>query len=175
MRASSFLSIRKAPGLSSGSPLAWNLIFQIFWRVFSTSFRSSAGGYSRISEICMETVKLSEHTDKLVKAYSQGMKQRLGIAASLLGEPGIIILDEPTNGLDPGGIVEIREVIKNITKDHGITVFLSSHLLKEVEQMCTRVAIISKGKLAVEGEVETLLKSDKDVRTLEEYFLKYIV
>ena len=81
------------------------------------------------------------------------MKQRLGIAQALLCDPELIVLDEPTNGLDPQGMKEVRELIARLSKDHGMTVFLSSHLLNEVEQVATRMAIINKGKLIVQGSV----------------------
>ena len=87
------------------------------------------------------------------------MKQRLGIAQALLCDPELIVLDEPTNGLDPQGMKEVRELIARLSKDHGMTVFLSSHLLNEVEQVATRMAIINKGKLIVQGSVDELLRS----------------
>jgi|APSaa5957512622_1039677.scaffolds.fasta_scaffold77050_2 ABC-2 type transport system ATP-binding protein len=132
--------------------------------------KAEAGG--QIIEL-LNLVKLSENSQKPVKGFSQGMRQRLGIAAALLGRPEVIILDEPTNGLDPSGINEMRQLIKEIAEERNITVFLSSHMLKEVEQICTRVGIINQGQLVAEGDIESLLKGDKDVHTLEEYFLKY--
>lgn len=126
----------------------------------------------QITEL-LSLVKLSQNSQKPVKGFSQGMRQRLGIAAALLGRPEIVILDEPTNGLDPSGINEMRQLIKEIAEERNITVFLSSHMLKEVEQICTRVGIINQGQLVAEGDIEFLLKGDKDVHTLEEYFLKY--
>ena len=132
----------------------------------------SVDASAQISEL-LDLVKLSGDRDKRVKGFSQGMRQRLGIAAALLGHPEVIILDEPTNGLDPSGINEMRQLIKTIADERNITVFLSSHLLKEVEQICTRVAIINKGKLIAVGDIQTLLQGDKEVHSLEEYFLKY--
>ncbi|WP_079477897.1 ABC transporter ATP-binding protein [Halobacillus salinus] len=110
---------------------------------------------SRIDEV-LAIVRLTKDADRPVKQYSLGMKQRLGIAASLLGDPELLILDEPTNGLDPSGIQEIRELIKTMPEKYGITVLISSHLLSEMEQMATRVGIISRGELIYQGDMETL-------------------
>lgn len=103
-------------------------------------------------------VGLAERAYDKVKTYSHGMKQRLGIAQALLTDPELILLDEPTNGLDPQGMKEVRELITKLSTERGITVFLSSHLLHEVEQVATRMAIINKGEMAVQGSVEELLK-----------------
>ena len=102
--------------------------------------------------------RIAEVLDK-VRTYSLGMKQRLAIAAALLNNPQIIFLDEPTNGLDPAGTVEIRELISQLGAS-GHTIFISSHLLHEVEQMCTEVAIINHGKMVTEGRVTGLLRRD---------------
>ncbi|MBN2010881.1 ABC transporter ATP-binding protein [candidate division KSB1 bacterium] len=104
----------------------------------------------------LKLVDLSDRASSKVKTYSQGMKQRLGIAQALLGKPEFIILDEPTTGLDPQGMIDIRLLIKRLSSE-GITVMLSSHLLHEVEQICNRMAIINHGKLIVQGDVRTLL------------------
>ncbi|HEX9122360.1 MAG TPA: ABC transporter ATP-binding protein [Actinomycetota bacterium] len=93
---------------------------------------------------------LSDAATKRVKAYSQGMRQRLGIAMALLGDPEILVLDEPTNGLDPAGMREIRQLLRRLA-DEGTTVFVSSHLLGEVEAMCDRVGVLSRGRLVAEG------------------------
>lgn len=106
----------------------------------------------------LEVVGLAERALDKVKTFSHGMKQRLGIAQALLCDPKLIMLDEPTNGLDPQGMKEVRELIQQLTKERGITVFLSSHLLNEVEQVATRMAIINKGTMIVQGKVEDLLK-----------------
>ena len=98
---------------------------------------------------------LDEVADRKVKTYSRGMRQRLGLAAAMLGRPPLLIIDEPTNGLDPAGIREIRELLRGLAAD-GTTVFLSSHLLAEVEQMCDRVAVIVRGRLVDEGPPGTL-------------------
>lgn len=110
----------------------------------------------RIIEV-LKIVDLSARAKDKVKTYSLGMKQRLAIAAALLNKPRIIFLDEPTNGLDPAGTVEMRELIKRLGAT-GHTIFLSSHQLHEVEQVCDEVAIISQGKLLAQGQVDTLLQ-----------------
>ncbi len=93
---------------------------------------------------------------KLVKAYSLGMKQRLALAMALMPEPALLILDEPTNGLDPEGILDVRELISNLPKKMSMTVFLSSHLLSEVEQVATHIGIVNCGKLLFEGSLNQL-------------------
>lgn len=112
---------------------------------------------SRIPKV-LEIVGLAKRGKDKVKHYSQGMKQRLGIAQALLCNPRLLILDEPTNGLDPRGMKEVRELIKKLSKN-GITVLLSSHILHEVEQVCTTMAIINSGKLIKSGKVDELLKT----------------
>ncbi len=109
----------------------------------------------RIEEV-LRIVRLSKEAKRPVKGFSLGMKQRLGIAAALLGNPELLILDEPTNGLDPSGILEIRELIKSMPKEHGMTILVSSHLLSEIDQMATQVGIISKGKMIFQDSIETL-------------------
>ncbi|HZD80978.1 MAG TPA: ABC transporter ATP-binding protein [Actinomycetota bacterium] len=118
------------------------------------AFARAGGGdvrdrLSRIDEV-LELTGLSGAAGKRVKAYSQGMRQRLGIALALLGEPEMLVLDEPTNGLDPSGMREIRRLLRRLA-DHGTTVFVSSHLLSEVEAMCDRVGVLSRGRLVAEG------------------------
>lgn len=108
-------------------------------------------------ELLLAQVGLVQRADQRVKGYSTGMKQRLGLAAALLTDPDLLILDEPTNGLDPSGMHEIRAFIRSQADDHGKTVFLSSHLLGEVEQVCDRVAIINMGEIVREGAVRDLL------------------
>jgi ABC-2 type transport system ATP-binding protein len=117
--------------------------------------RLIAGKRQRIAEV-LRIVRLEEAADRLVKGYSTGMKQRLGLGLALLGEPELLILDEPTNGLDPAGIREMREFIRRLPQEHGITVFLSSHLLGEVEQMATHIGIIDKGRLLFQGTPDEL-------------------
>ena len=106
---------------------------------------------------------LSERADSKVKTFSQGMKQRLGIAVALIHDPSLIILDEPTNGLDPQGIADTRELIKNLSYEHGKTVLVSSHLLSEIELIANRILIIHKGKKIVESTSKQLLDPSKTI------------
>ena len=110
---------------------------------------------SKIDEV-LELVDLTAHKRQKAKQYSLGMKQRLAIAMALLSEPELLFLDEPVNGLDPNGIVEIRKLLVKINKEKGVTIFVSSHLLSEIEKMCTHIGIISKGVLKYEGTMEDL-------------------
>ncbi|MEC0245307.1 ABC transporter ATP-binding protein [Paenibacillus chitinolyticus] len=109
----------------------------------------------RIDEV-LAIVRLTKEAKRPVKGYSLGMKQRLGIAAALLGSPELLVLDEPTNGLDPSGILEIRELIKSMPQQYGVTVLVSSHLLSEVDQMASRVGIIRGGSMIFEDTIESL-------------------
>ena len=118
--------------------------------------RITGGPVARIAEV-LDIVQLTKDAKRAVKGYSLGMKQRLGIAAALLNNPELLILDEPTNGLDPSGIQEIRELIKNMPRQFGITVLVSSHLLSEVEQMAEKVGIIREGELVFQGRMEELV------------------
>ncbi|MCP5094431.1 MAG: ABC transporter ATP-binding protein [Chloroflexi bacterium] len=121
----------------------------------------SSVGQKRIAEV-LDLVSMTDAAHRKIKTYSTGMKQRLGLAAALLHQPDLIILDEPTNGLDPAGMREVRELIRQLA-DAGITVFLSSHLLHEVEQVCDRIAVINKGKIVIQGRVDALLRQQKQV------------
>ncbi len=114
------------------------------------------GAEGRIPEIA-RLVSLEERLDEKVSTYSLGMRQRLGIAQALLGNPDLLILDEPANGLDPAGIREIRHLVRALAEDRGIGVFISSHLLAEIELMCDRVAIIHRGRTLATGPVRELL------------------
>ena len=109
----------------------------------------------------LERVGLADRAADPVKTYSHGMNQRLGLALILLNDPELVILDEPTTGLDPQGMKEVRELIMELARDRGVTVFLSSHLLYEVELIANRMAIIHQGKLRVEGSVQDLLKREE--------------
>jgi len=111
-------------------------------------------------EPLLHRVGIAYAADKRVSGFSLGMKQRLGIGCALVGAPEAIVLDEPTNGLDPDGIHEIRSLVVDLAKHDGITVLLSSHLLDEVERVCDRVAILRSGRLAAEGNVADLLDGD---------------
>ena len=112
----------------------------------------------------LEQVGMAGRADRRVQGYSTGMKQRLGLAAALLNDPDLVILDEPTNGLDPAGIQDVRHFIRNLAEKQGKTVFLSSHLLSEVEQVCDQVGIISNGRLVQTGNVAELLSSQAVIR-----------
>lgn len=116
----------------------------------------------RIDEV-LELVGLYEWANDKVKTFSHGMKQRLGIAQALLSNPELIILDEPTSGLDPQGMKEVRELIVRLSREKNITIFLSSHLLYEIEQVANRMAIINKGNLMVQGDVKSLLRDIREI------------
>ena len=111
---------------------------------------------SGIDEV-LDVVGLGDRKKDRVKHYSTGMRQRLGLASVLLGDPELVVLDEPTAGLDPAGTHQFREVIRAIASERGHTVFMSSHLLSEVQQTCDRVAIINKGRTLVQGPLRDLL------------------
>lgn len=115
----------------------------------------------------LRIVRLENQKDKKAEQYSLGMKQRLGIAMALLAFPKLLILDEPTNGLDPAGIGEIRELIKSLPARYGITVLLSSHMLTEIDQIATSVGIISDGNLLFQGSMETLRKKGRSAILLK--------
>ncbi len=118
-------------------------------------------GQDRIDQV-LDQVGMTSAADRKIKTYSTGMKQRLGLAAALLHRPSLIILDEPTNGLDPAGMREVRNLIGSLA-DNGATVFLSSHLLHEVEQVCDRIAVINHGQIVTQGSVDELLRSQEMV------------
>ena len=109
----------------------------------------------------LERVGLSERANKKVDTYSQGMRQRLGVARALLNEPELLVLDEPTNGLDPAGMVEFRELVRALVEGEGRTVFISSHLLDEIQKMCDHVAIVNHGRVVVQGSVRSLIEGGK--------------
>ena len=125
--------------------------------------RTMGRGRERIDAL-LEQVGLAKDGGRKVKGYSTGMRQRLGVAAALLGDPDLIILDEPANGLDAAGIQEMRVLIRSLAEEHGKTVFLSSHLLHEVQQLCDRVAIISSGTMIHESRIADLLRHDSGYR-----------
>lgn len=114
----------------------------------------------------LDVVGMSAFAKRKTKTYSTGMKQRLGVAAALLNDPELLILDEPTSGLDPKGIQEMRTMFQHLVQNEGKTVFLSSHLLHEVEQSCDRVAIIQNGSLLREGAVSEMLGNESIVRII---------
>ena len=113
---------------------------------------------SRVDEV-LDIVGLRPRAKSIVRTYSLGMKQRLGIAQALLHKPDLIVLDEPTNGLDPQGQKEIRDLIKSLNLDNNITILISSHILYEIEQIANRMVIIDKGKALVEGSVQDLVNA----------------
>ncbi len=118
--------------------------------------RRLLGLSKRAIDEALEAVDLMPVGGRLVRNYSSGMKQRLGLALALLGNPELLLLDEPTNGLDPAGIHEVRSLVRDLPGRSGVTVFLSSHQLAEVEQVATHLAIISRGRLKFEGTREAL-------------------
>lgn len=121
-------------------------------------------------EKVLKIVRLNGQGKKKVSAYSLGMKQRLGLAAALLNFPKLLILDEPTNGLDPAGIQEMRELIRSLPEKYGMTVIISSHLLSEIDQIVDDIGIIVNGKLKYQGSLGRLHEQDT-TKTLEEIFL----
>lgn len=145
-----------------------------FWRYLSgrrnlEAFARAAGPpadrrarLARVPEV-MRLVGLEAAMNKKVKAYSQGMRQRLGIGLALLGEPEVLVLDEPTNGLDPQGMREVRTLLRRLA-DEGTTVFVSSHLLADVEAMCDRVGVLAHGRLVAEGPPAALRSTTDRLR-----------
>ena len=123
------------------------------------------GRRGRLADVdrLLDLVDLGKRADSKYATYSLGMKQRLGIACALLGDPELVFLDEPTNGLDPAGVVEVRELIRDLGKE-GRTVVLSSHLLSETELVCDNVAVLSRGKLIVQGSIQELLRQHDGFR-----------
>lgn len=116
---------------------------------------------NRVGEV-LEMVGLAGKTREKVKTYSLGMRQRLGIACALVNRPRLVFLDEPTNGLDPQGMKEVREMISQLTVEQDITFFVTTHQLHEVEQICNRVGILKEGCLIAQSEVRELLRSDHE-------------
>ena len=124
---------------------------------------------ARIDEL-LALVQLGERGADQVKTYSLGMKQRLGIAQALLARPKLLMLDEPVNGLDPAGMKQVRELIVTLRDEEGLTVFVSSHLLHDVEQLCDRIGIIQDGTKIIEGPVADLVQEGEG---LEDAFLRH--
>lgn len=116
----------------------------------------------RVDEV-LEMVGMTYAKNKKVSGYSLGMKQRLGIARAFLNNPNIVILDEPTNGLDPQGIKEIRELVQNLSVKYKVTFMISSHILSEIQAVCNRIGIIKKGRLLVQGYIDELLDTDEEI------------
>ena len=125
----------------------------------------------RIDEV-IEIVGLKDRANEAVKKYSLGMKQRLGLALTLLHKPRVLVLDEPTNGLDPAGIKQLRDILKNISHKDGVAIFVSSHILAEMQQMCDKVAVLNNGKIVKIEEIsntkeEKIEKVEIKARNLE--------
>ena len=139
-------SLIETPSLYGHLTAAENL--EVYREVYGAS-------KSRIPEV-LKTVGLEDAGSKTTKKFSLGMKQRLAIALALLPNPELLILDEPANGLDPAGIIELRELLKTLNKTHGMTILISSHLLSEVEKMVSHVGIIVKGKMLFQGRLAEL-------------------
>jgi ABC-2 type transport system ATP-binding protein len=118
---------------------------------------------NRIEEL-LEKVGLSEHKNERVQGFSKGMLQRLGLAQSILGEPDILLLDEPGSGLDPQGIIDFRNLILEENKKRKVTIFLNSHRLLEAEKICTRIGILQKGKLISSGSIDNLTKGKNQIK-----------
>lgn len=131
--------------------------------------RLAGNGAERNVDSVLELVGLADKAHEKVSRYSLGMKQRLGLAQALVGNPELLLLDEPANGLDPRGIRDIRRLILRLAEERKVTILLSSHLLHEVQQMCHRVAIIDRGKLVLCGPVSELSQS---TASLEELFIQ---
>jgi ABC-2 type transport system ATP-binding protein len=145
----------ESPGLNPGLTGLQNV------RVFA----DLAGIGAARCETVLKEMGLGSRGDELVRGYSLGMRQRLGLAIALLRDPEILVLDEPANGLDPAGIREIRQLIRRLGQE-GRTVFLSSHLLDEVEQVCDHIAIVSRGRTVASGTVEDVLRGGASNTTL---------
>ncbi len=131
-------------------------------QVLQTIYRCPS---QRIHEV-LQLVDLANTGHKKAGQFSLGMKQRLAIAMTLLHRPSLLILDEPTNGLDPNGIIEMRELLKTINREQGITILISSHLLPEIEKLSTHIGIIHKGKLLFQDTLETLMRSTQQAPVL---------
>lgn len=132
-----------------------------------TIFANLYGASKERVEEVLKMVGLDRNDKKKVKNYSMGMKQRLSIARAFLNDPDIIILDEPTNGLDPAGVIEIENLITMLAKEEEKTFIITSHMLNQVEKMCNRVGIISDGVILTEGKVETLLDTNTEQYTID--------
>ncbi len=133
-------------------------------------YRTLLGVPKKNIDEVLRIVRLDRQKRKKTSAFSLGMKQRLGLASALLAFPKLLILDEPTNGLDPAGIQEMRELIRSLPKKYGMTVIVSSHLLSEMDQLAEDVGIIANGRMKYQGELSRLHETDRS-KTLEEIFL----
>ena len=151
---------------------------QINWREDLDVIRRILGLPKESVEDALQLVGLAEFGDRLAKKYSLGMKQRLGLAGALLGRPPILILDEPTNGLDPSGIHEIRELVKSLPGLYDCTILISSHMLSEIELMADDIGILNHGRLLFEGSLDelrqTAVKTGFAANNLEDVFLSMV-
>ncbi len=125
--------------------------------------RRVLGAHRELIDTALRSTKLTQDANRRVREYSLGMRQRLGLALALLTKPELLILDEPTNGLDPAGIHEMRDMIRSLPAEFGVTVFLSSHLLSEVEQIASHIGIIHEGRLLFQGTLSDL-QADQQVQ-----------
>ena len=152
---------------SVGALVETPLFFPTFTGRLNLELLAETAGVApaRVDE-CLELVDLRDRAAERFKGYSLGMKQRLGIAAALLKAPRLLVLDEPSNGLDPAGIRDVRELVRRLGADGRTTVFLSSHLLAEVEQVCDSVSIMTRGRCVASGPVREVLsaRTSHDVR-----------
>lgn len=144
--------LKKIGSLIENPSLYGHLTARENLRIYAPVYGASE---KRINEV-LDIAGLEDTGSKTVKKFSLGMKQRLSIALALLPSPELLILDEPSNGLDPAGIIELRELIKTLNKEQGMTIIISSHILAEVEKMVTRLGIISKGKVLFQGGLQDL-------------------
>jgi ABC-2 type transport system ATP-binding protein len=140
-------------------------------RFYARIFRIPRGETDRRIDAVLKLVELDHARKRLIKTYSKGMQQRVGLAQALINDPDLLILDEPTSGLDPIGRMKVREIIQRL-KNEGKTVFFSSHELGEVETVCDRVAILDQGELRLEGRVSDLARQHQ--LSLEQLFLKVV-
>ena len=150
--------LRKIGSLIEGPSLYEHLTATENLRVTQMIYRSPR---QRLAEV-LELVGLSAARDKLVSEFSLGMKQRLAIGVAILHRPALLILDEPTNGLDPNGIVDMRRLLKQLNQDHGTTILVSSHLLFEVERLATHVGIVHHGRLHFQGTLDELRRRSSE-------------
>ena len=128
--------------------------------------RRLLGSPRKLIDVALDTIRLTKDADRRVREYSLGMRQRLGLALALLNKPELLILDEPTNGLDPAGIHEMRDLIRRLPEEFGVTVFLSSHLLSEVEQIAGYIGIIHEGSLLFQGPLADLQNKQQTQLTI---------
>lgn len=140
-------------------------------RFYARIFRIPKGETEQRIDAVLKLVELESARKRLIKTYSKGMQQRVGLAQALINDPDLLILDEPTSGLDPIGRMKVREIIQRL-KNEGKTVFFSSHELGEVETVCDRVAILHQGELRLEGRVDELAREHSC--SLEQLFLKVV-